>query len=81
VHGHTGPVNSIDWSAAHADLLVSGGSDRCLRVCSLTANNLAMMGSMSCGTLPDQVTQGKRTYTHSRTHAHHMTRTHARDDR
>ncbi|ELR20454.1 WD domain, Gbeta repeat domain containing protein [Acanthamoeba castellanii str. Neff] len=57
IHGHTGPVNSVDWNAAHPDLLVSGGSDRSLRVTSLTADNLAVIGSMSCGTLTDQITQ------------------------
>ncbi|ELR20449.1 WD domain, Gbeta repeat domain containing protein, partial [Acanthamoeba castellanii str. Neff] len=59
IHGHTGPVNSVDWNAAHPDLLVSGGSDRSLRVTSLTADNLAVIGSMSCGTLTDQITQGQ----------------------
>jgi WD40 repeat protein len=61
IHGHTGPVNSVDWNAAHPDLLVSGGSDRSLRVTSLTADNLAVIGSMSCGTLTDQITQGQYT--------------------
>lgn len=58
VSGHTGPVNSVDWCAAHPDVLVSGSSDRNIRICSFTADNLPLMGSTLCSNLPDRVIDG-----------------------